>query len=285
MIGSNPQASGRGEKRTEDLLPVRLDPNRLRRSVLEMAQNGNSVHIACAFSLIEIFSSLYSHRILSFDQKSPMTDDRDRLVLSKGHGVMALYAVFRELKWIQERDIENYFHDGSRLHGLCEPEVPGLEVAGGSLGHGIAVGVGMAYALKKLGKQQRVICICGDGELNEGSVWESLLFAGHHRLDNLTVIVDANGYQAMGETRDIIDLEPLLDKMAAFRWSAWDIDGHSIENLHGVYDQILETQGVPTAIIARTRKGQGVSFMANNNEWHYRRLDDELYKKALEELT
>lgn len=265
---------------------VDLSPSTLRRGVLEMAYHGKSVHVACAFSLIEMVSVLY-RKHLRFNPKDARDPERDYLVLSKGHGVMALYAAFRQLDWISKDTVEKYFSDGSLLHGLSESHIPGLEVTSGSLGHGLPIATGMAFGLKRNagagGEAKKVFCIVGDGEMNEGSMWEAILFAGHHRLENLTVVVDANGYQAMGKIEDVLGMEPFVDKFRAFGWDAVECDGHSVEALDSALARA--PTGKPRAIVARTIKGKGVSFMENDNRWHYTRLDEENFKAAIAEVA
>lgn len=262
-------------------LQARLRPSELRKSILKMARAGNSVHIACAFSLAEIVSTLYSDFVPH--EKSELNDAlRTQVILSKGHGVMALYAAFEKLGWLDPDDLKNYFADGSRLHGLSEAKIPGLEVSSGSLGHGLPIATGVALGLKRRGSTNHVYCLVGDGEMNEGPMWEALLFASHHKLDNLTVIVDANGFQAMGTISDVLNLEPFADKFKSFGFETFDCDGHDVEALRQVLS--ARTNGRPKAIVARTVKGKGVSFMENDNTWHYRRLDDGLMDAAMAEL-
>src|SRR5438128_9729941 len=170
-----------------------FDPRSLRRTILRMAHAGNSVHIACAFSLVEILAVLYRSFLNVGD--GPHDPHHDYLILSKGHGVMAQYACLHELGWLADEEMDNYFHDGTRLKGLSDAHVPGLEVSSGSLGHGLSVGVGLALAAKRRGTRQKCFAIVGDGEINEGPIWEALLFANHFELSNLIVIVDANAYQ------------------------------------------------------------------------------------------
>jgi transketolase len=260
-----------------------FDPKRLRKHVLRMAFNGQSVHVACAFSIVEILSVLYS-RFLRLDRADPESPERDYLVLSKGHGVMAMYACLYEIGWLTSWDLDNYFLDGSRLRGLCESDIPGCEVTSGSLGHGLPIATGIAYGLKRSGREQHVFCVVGDGELNEGSMWESLLFAAHHELDNLTMIVDANQFQAMGRTEDVLGLEPLLAKLHSFGWNAVECQGHDEALLETALTTLRARSHKPAALVARTTKGHGVSFMAGDNSWHYRRLTEEAYSKALLEL-
>ncbi|WP_428311600.1 transketolase [Hydrocarboniphaga sp.] len=255
-------------------------PSTLRRHVLHMAHSGNSVHVGCAFSLIEIISVLYGD-VMRYDATKADADERDHLVLSKGHGAMAIYAAYRELGWLQQSDLDNYFADGSLLHGLCEAKIPGMEVCSGTLGHGLPIAVGMAYGLKRNGSDRTVYCIVGDGEMNEGPMWEALLFANQHKLDNLVVIVDANGLQAMGRTTAVIDMEPFAAKFEAFGFDTIDCNGHDMALLKTA---LRPTPGKPHAVVARTTKGYGVSFMEDKLEWHYLRLNPELLKDALSEL-
>lgn len=260
-------------------------PASLRKTVVEMAHAGNAVHLGCAFSLIELLSCLYG-RHMRYDPATPDDPKRDYLVLSKGHGVMAQYACLYELGWLTREDIDRYFHDGSRLKGLSDAHVPGCEVTAGSLGHGLSVGVGLALAAKRLGTGQRVFAIVGDGELNEGPIWEAALFAAHAKLDNLVVIVDANGFQAMGTTDEVMRLGDIEAKFAAFDFDALTVDGHNRDAISLGFARLLaQCDGRPKAMVARTVKGKGVSYMENVNAWHYSRLDGALYDQALAELA
>jgi transketolase len=263
-----------------------FSPTALRKTVLTMAYHGKTVHVPCAFSIIEMVSVLYSKH-LRYNRSDPRDPSRDYLVLSKGHGVMAFYAAFAALGWISREDIEGYFTDGSLLHGLSESRTPGLEVTSGSLGHGLPIAAGLALGLLRNKETRRVYCIAGDGEMNEGPMWESLLFAAHHKLGNLTLLIDANGYQAMGKTDEVLGLEPLPEKLTAFGWTTVEIDGHSLSELDCELTRIRELDSLnakPQAIIARTVKGKGVSFMEHENHWHYTRLDDAAFANATAEL-
>lgn len=261
-----------------------FEPKKLRQTVLEMAYAGSTVHIACAFSIIEILAVLYrSH--LNLGNGKPESFERDYLILSKGHGVMAQYACMRELGWLTDSDIHNYFGDGTKLKGLSDAHVPGLEVSSGSLGHGLSVGVGLSLAAKRKQTNQRCFAIVGDGEINEGSIWEALMFAAHFELDNLLVIVDKNGYQAMGNTEEVIRLGNIVDKFRAFGFDADEVDGHdqvALDNM--IRELMIKKINRPKAIVAHTIKGKGVSFMESDNSWHYTRLDSETYAIAMREL-
>jgi transketolase len=262
-----------------------FDPRRLRKTVLDMSYRGSTVHVACAFSLIEVLAVLY-RRYLRLGADGPRSIDRDYLVLSKGHGVMAQYACLRELGWLGDDDVQRYFADGTRLKGLSDAHVPGLEVSSGSLGHGLSVGVGLALAAARRKTDQRVFAIIGDGEMNEGAVWEALLFAGQMQLSNLIVIVDANGHQAMGRTRDVIDLGRIADKLTAFGLETRDVDGHderALDRTLGAF--VRHPSDRPRAMVAHTIKGKGVSFMEGDNRWHYTRLTSETYAAAVAELN
>ncbi|HEV3021001.1 MAG TPA: transketolase [Pirellulales bacterium] len=262
-----------------------FDPRRLRKTVLDMAHHGSTVHIACALSIVEILAVLYrGHLRLGAD--GPHSADRDYLVLSKGHGVMAQYACLRELGWLSDDDVTRYFADGTRLKGLSDAHVPGLEVSSGSLGHGLSVGVGLALAAVRRRTGQRVFAIVGDGEMNEGAIWEALLFAVQLRLSNLLVIVDANGHQAMGRTRDVIDLGTIAGKLTAFGLETREVDGHDEFALDRTFGALVRHPSRrPRAVVAHTVKGKGVSFMEDDNRWHYTRLTPETYAAAAAELS
>jgi transketolase len=261
-----------------------FDPAKLRRTVLDMAHAGQTVHIGCAFSIIELLAVLFRNH-LRFSSDDPTWPERDMLVLSKGHGVMAQYACMREIGWIDDAAVSGYFSDGSTLKGLSDSRVPGLEVTSGSLGHGLSIAVGMALGARRDDSGQRVFCIVGDGEMNEGPIWEAMLFAGQQKLDNLVVMIDENGFQAMGKTEDIISLGDIAAKFAAFGFDAVTIDGHDEAAIDAAVTTLLGNQsGRPKAVVARTVKGYGVPFMENNNIWHYTRLTDETYRAAIAAL-
>lgn len=261
-----------------------FDTRTLRKTVLDMAYAGSTVHIGCAFSIIEILAVLH-REFLRYPDNQPQHPERDYLVLSKGHGVMAQYACMRERGWLSDKDIEGYFSDGSRLKGLSDSRVPGLEVTSGSLGHGFSVGLGMALGANKQETDQKIFVIVGDGEINEGPIWEGALFASHHELRNFIVIVDENGFQAMGKTTEVLRLGNIAEKFKAFGFEAVEADGHSIVELGcSLRSLINSAHNSPKVLVARTVKGKGVSFMENNNSWHYTRLDAESYKKATDEI-
>jgi transketolase len=260
---------------------LKFDAKALRRTVLDMAYAGSAVHIGCAFSIIELLAVLYrSH--LHYPGNDPLAVGRDYFVLSKGHGVMAQYACMRELGWLQDEAFSGYFSDGSDLKGLSDSRVPGLEVTSGSLGHGFSVGIGMAIGAKLSSTDQKTYALVGDGEINEGSIWEGALFAAHHELKNFMVIVDENGFQAMGRTQEVLNLGSIQAKFESFGFEAVAIDGHNEATIDRTIRQLWASESKsPKALIARTVKGQGVPFMENNNVWHYTRLNPETYAQAL----
>lgn len=266
-------------------LPDRaFDVRRLRRTILNLAYRGQTAHVGSALSLVEILAVLYRNH-LRLGHTGPQDPDRDYLILSKGHGVMAQYACLHELGWLQDEDLACYFADGSRLHGLAHSHLPGMEVTSGSLGHGLSIGVGLAVGCRRMKSDQRVFVVIGDGELNAGPVWEAILFAAHQHLANFYLIIDANGYQALGRTQDVMSLGSIAGKLTAFGWEAVEVDGHDERALHAALLQLgsLPTKA-PRALVARTVKGRGVSFMENDNRWHYRRLSQDDHRAALTEL-
>ena len=258
-----------------------FDTKVLRKTVLDMAYAGSTVHIGCAFSIIDILAVLYRNH-LRYPGNNPLAADRDYLVLSKGHGVMAQYACLRELGWLKDEAFSGYFADGSDLKGLSDSRVSGLEVTSGSLGHGFSVGVGMAMGAKLQGTDQKTYALVGDGEINEGPIWEGALFAAHHDLKNFMVIIDENGFQAMGSTQDVLNLGSIQAKFESFGFEAITIDGHNEAAIDAAINQLwASTSESPKALVAKTVKGKGVTFMENNNIWHYTRLDPETYALAL----
>ena len=261
-----------------------FDPRHVRKTILDMAYSGSTVHIGCAFSIVELLATLYrSH--LKFDPLHPNAPDRDYMVLSKGHGVMAQYACLHELGVLSDDDLDHYFKNGTRLKGLADAHVPGVEVTAGSLGHGLSVGVGLALAAKLNKTGQVCYVLVGDGEINEGAIWEAMLFATHFKLDNLVVIVDKNGFQAMGTTDEVMALGNIAQKFEAFGFETLTLDGHDEGAIDIAYSALKSSRnGRPKAIVANTVKGKGISFMEHDNIWHYTRLSDATYGAALREL-
>lgn len=246
-----------------------------------MAYKAKASHMGGNFSMADAISVLY-HDVANFDPKNPEDENRDRIVLSKGHCCAVLYALLAEYGFFSEEELDHFGENGSMLSCHVSCKVPGVELSSGSLGHGAAVAGGMALIGKLQNKNYHVYTICGDGECNEGSIWEMVMFAGQHKLDNFTVIIDANKMQAMGDTKDIIDLEPISEKWRSFGWHAIDVDGHNHDVLRGAFRE--DSRGKPKVIVSHTIKGHGVSFMENSLWWHYQIPFGEYYTRAIEEL-
>lgn len=253
--------------------------NEMRKTVLEMIYKGQSSHIGSNFSCADILTVLYNIANIDKDLK----DDRDRIVISKGWVAATVYALMAEKGIVPKEDLETYYQDGSKYIGLLEPYVRGIEAAGGSMGFGMPFGVGFAIAKKIKKEIGKVFVLMGDGEVAIGTTWESGLIAAHQKLDNLFVIIDFNGLQAMGKVEDVLNIEPLKDKWEAMGWEARKIDGHNFEQIEKALT--APSNGKPVAIIAKTIKGKGVSFMENNNLYHYKMLSEDEHQRALKELN
>jgi len=255
---------------------------RLRLDIVDMAEH--SSHVAAAFSCVEILAALY-FGVLRVSPDDAGADDRDRFILSKGHGCMALYAVLARRGFLPLSALETYAHDHSTLaeHPLAG-KVPGIEFAAGSLGHGLAVAAGMAKALSLQGNGARVFVLLGDGECDEGTVWEAAAFAATQGLGNLTAIVDANGMQACGRCSEVSQNVSLTDAWAAFGWQVEEVDGHNVGALREVLDR-KAAQATPRVVIAHTKKGKGIPYMEDNLEYHYRPLRGEEREKARRSLS
>ena len=255
---------------------------KLRRRILQVAE-GRGGHIGGSFSSIDIILTLYKN-ILEKDLVNPDWSDRDRFILSKGHCSLALYAVLEEVGFLKAGELDTYTLKDSRLAGHAEHfEIPAIEMTTGSLGHGISCAAGIALAGHLTNKNWRVFCIVGDGECNEGSVWEALMFISQYKLQNIFVIVDNNKMESLDMTRNIISIEPLADKFASFNFEVREINGHDFQEIHCAL--VTKPQsGMPVIIIANTTKGKGVSFMEDTPKWHFRAPDKIELQKALEEL-
>jgi transketolase len=256
---------------------------RVRRHSVEMAHTGRASHIGSSLSTVELLAVLYG-KALRIDPANPDWPERDRFILSKGHGCAAYYAVLAEVGFFPVDWLAEFYQNGGRLAGHATHHVPGIEVSTGSLGHGLSVATGMALAAKRDGKTHRVFCMLSDGECDEGSTWESILFAPHHGLDNLYVIVDYNKIQALGHTEEVLSLEPFADKWLAFGWSVREINGHDLTQIDQALAHVPYEPGKPSCIIAHTVKGKGISFMEDQLLWHYRTPQGQEYRDAIAEL-
>lgn len=255
----------------------------IRAQAVKMVHRAHSSHLGSCLSVADILVCLY-WRVLRVDPANPIWSNRDRLILSKGHAAAILYAALAEKGFFPSRELETYCQIGSRLTGHVTSGVPGVEISSGSLGHGLPMGCGMALAAKREQLPFRTFVLLSDGELDEGSNWESFLFAPQHGLDNLCAIVDYNKIQSFGRTQDILDLEPLADKLRAFRWDVREVDGHNYEELLDAFDALPFQSGRPSIIIAHTIKGKGVSFMEDQLSWHYSSPNDQQLHLALAEI-
>ena len=273
-----------GVRDTNDLNSIADLAKRVRKQALVMTSRANASHIGSSLSSVDILAMLYG-KVMRYDPARPDWPERDRFILSKGHACSALYAMLAECDFFGREWLDTYCQDGARLAGhVTHTGVPGVEVSTGSLGHGLSLGAGMALALKRDDKPQRVYVVISDGECDEGSVWEAALFAPHHKLDNLTVIVDYNKIQSLGRVKDVIDLDPLAEKWRAFGWGAVELNGHDLEALDQAFTALPLSPGRPSCIVAHTVKGKGVSYMEDKLKWHYSAPKGDELTQALAEV-
>lgn len=258
---------------------------KIRRHGIEMTHLSHGSHIGAILSVADIVGVLYND-IANVNPKNPKMSNRDRIILSKGHAGAAIYAALAEKGFFDVEELKTHYADGSRLSGhVSHKGVPGVEFSTGSLGHGLSVAAGMAYGAKKDNKDHKVFVILGDGECDEGSVWEAALMANHYKLNNLVAIIDHNKMQSLDFCEDTISLAPFADKWRAFGWNVLDIDGHDHNELKKAFKMAKVSEDKPTVIIANTIKGKGISFMENNILWHYRfPHEGEEYDSAVAEL-
>ncbi len=261
----------------------------IRQEVLKMAMGANGGHIAPSYSMTDIVAELYFDNILKYDPRNPDWDERDYFILSKGHGVLALYVALSLAGFFSREQLYTFGKKESKLGSLARAHsVPGVEASTGSLGHGLSYAVGIALALKKDKKPNRVYALLGDGECEEGSIWEAVMSAAHNKLDNLTVIVDYNGFQAMDSIEEIMSINNFADRFRSFGFDAVDIDGHNYAEIKKALsenvEETSESNGKPKAVIAHTVKGKGISFMEGVPIWHYRIPNEEELDIALKEL-
>ena len=255
----------------------------IRRNSLRMDYQAKASHIGGALSMVDILSVLYSS-ILNYDSSIPDWELRDRFILSKGHSCVSFYSTLALCGFFPLEELDEYGKDGSRLLSHTTHYVPGVELSAGSLGHGLPVGCGIALAAKRKKVSYRTYVLVGDGEMDEGSNWEALLFAAHFGLDNLCLIIDYNKIQSLGATNDVLKLEPLKTKLEAFNLNVIQIDGHDHQALFNAFKSIESLKGKPSVIIADTIKGKGVSFMENQLLWHYKSPNEEQYNQAIKEI-
>jgi len=255
----------------------------IRTHCLQMTHRGHSGHVGSMLSAAEILAVLYT-RILRIDPRNPRWPERDRFILSKGHAGGAVYAVLGELGFFPPEWFEGYYRDAGKLSGHISHYVPGVEFSTGSLGHGLPVAVGMALAARRARQPHRIVCLLSDGDCNEGSTWEALLFAAQHRLDHLTVLVDYNKVQALGHTSEVLDLEPFARRLTDCHWAVKEVDGHDVVALDAALRPLPFEAGRPSWLICHTVKGKGVSWMENTVSCHYGSVTDAQLAQALREV-
>ena len=273
-------------KDNKDKDKIGLFSKNIKRKILEMAYvaGSSSSHFGGALSIVEIISTLFAHQ-LNIKKDDPEWLERDRFILSKGHACLAYYAALSEIGYLSEEDLKTFEKDGSILsgHPVKSPK-HGIEFSTGSLGIGLSIGLGLALGAKKKKKTNKVYIIIGDGECNEGSIWESALAAPNLKLDNLVVIVDKNNFQQTGSTENIMNTDKLKDKWVSFGWSVREVNGHDINELLNYFSSLKDNSNTPNLLIANTIKGKGFSFSENNNDWHHAVMTKTNYEKAMQEL-
>ena len=267
------------------MVELHKDAIEIKRNIVRMCHGAKASHVGSGLSCSEILAVLYLGKVLKIDTQKPDWEGRDFFILSKGHASAALYATLAQAGFFPVSELDSYYMDGSRMPGHpVRGCMPGVEVSTGSLGHGLGLGAGMAMAFKLDKKLNRVFVLMSDGELDEGSVWEAVLFAGAKTFDNLIAIIDYNKLQSFGRVNEVLDLEPLEDKFRSFGWEVRRVDGNSIASLQELFASGFLSAAKPKVVIADTIKGHGVSFMQDRLEWHYKHTSDSEYSKAMEEL-
>lgn len=269
----------------EDILNLKRISNNVRKSIVEEVYSAQSGHPGGALSCADILTVLYFNQ-MNIDPEKKDDLNRDRLVLSKGHASAALYAVLAERGYFSKDELKGFRKLGSMLQGHPDMKhIPGVDMTAGSLGQGLSVANGMAIASKLDERGFRVYCIVGDGEIEEGQIWEAAMASAHYKLDNLCLIVDNNNLQIDGKVSDVMSVYPLKEKFEAFGFEVFEVDGNDIDELITVFDKAKTVKEKPTAIIAKTIKGKGVSFMEDKADWHGKAPNDEEYKTAMEDLS
>ena len=257
----------------------------VRKDVLKMLQKAGSGHPGGSLSAVELLVDLYNNH-MNFNKDNWQDKNRDYFVLSKGHVCPVLYAVLAQIGCIPKEELDTLRKIGGRLQGhpAMDKHIPGIEVSTGSLGYGLSIAAGIAKGMKTLKQDNRVYVLMGDGEQQEGSVWEAVMAAPHFKLDNLCAIVDCNGLQIDGKVEDVLNINPIADKYRAFGWNVIEIDGHNLKEVDEAYTKAKQCKGKPTAIMAKTVKGKGVSFMENVADWHGKAPNAEQLEQALKEI-
>ena len=272
--------------KTEQINKIKNFALEMRKKILEMAVSAgsSSAHFGGALSITEIVSTLFAHQ-MKIDKTNPNWEERDRFILSKGHACLAYYAALSEIGYISSKELQTFEKNDTNLlgHPVINKDL-GIDFSNGSLGMGLSLGIGVAISSKKKKKNFNVYVIIGDGECNEGSVWEGAMAAPNFKLNNLYVVIDKNNFQQTGSNKEIMSVENLKDKWSSFGWHTVELDGHNIQELCNFFDSSKKIDK-PKAVIANTVKGKGFSFSENNNEWHHSVLSKSFYEKAIKELT
>lgn len=260
---------------------IKIISNEIKKLTVKMVNAGKSSHIGSVLSCVDILTVLY-FKVMKTNPKKPKWNNRDRFILSKGHAGAGIYATLSKKGFFKEKILSTHYQNGSKLSGhVSHKGIKGVEFSTGSLGHGLPVACGYALALKNDKKKSRVFCLLSDGELNEGSNWEAFLFANHHKLNNLVTIIDRNRLQSIYDTEKTLRLEPLDQKLRSFGWNVQSCDGHDHSKLSTI---LIKKYNSPMCLIANTIKGKGVSFMENNNLWHYKTPENDFFDRAITEL-
>ncbi len=272
------------EGKITDINELKKIAKNVRINILHMLTLAGSGHTGGSLSAVDVAVAIYFSR-MKFNPADPSWEERDRFVLSKGHAAPLIYAVMAEAGYFREDAIKTLRKTGSPLQGHpCSAMLPGIEISTGSLGQGLSVANGMALGLRLDGNPARVYCIMGDGEVQEGQVWEAAMTAAHYKIDNICAVVDNNGLQIDGPVEKVMGIEPLRDKWAAFGWHVMDIDGHNMQEIIDALDEAETVKGRPSIIIARTTKGKGVSFFENKVEYHGVAPTREEFDRAVKEI-
>lgn len=254
----------------------------IRKLMLESLRSKESHHIGCAFSIVDILTYLYFNT-LKVNSENPKDPNRDIFLLSKGHAALALYATLCQKGFFSKKRLLTYDQDGSDIPEHASIHVEGVELSTGSLGHALPVGIGFATAFLNEKKKNHIYVLLSDGELDEGSNWEAIMYAGHHKLNNLTAIIDENGYQGYSDTKKVLDLSPLKKKIETFGWEVVETDGHDFKKLKSVFDQ-RQSFSKPKMIIAKTIKGKGIPYFEGRFDSHYKSIDEETKQKIINDF-
>jgi len=258
-----------------------LSPLEIRKTILEQSYRAHVGHIGSSLSIADILGALFGSVM---NVPSPDDPERDRFVLSKGHAALALYAALYAKGWLTRQQIDSYCADGSAFGVHPEHIIPGVDFSTGSLGYGLSLGAGAALAARLQHSKRRVFVLVSDAECNEGTLWEAVMFGAHHQLSNLIAIIDLNGQQALGYTRDVLNLEPMARRWQAFGWDTTEVNGHDIPLIEQTIANLDTIDGPPHVLVAKTTFGKGVSFMESLIKWHYQPMNEEQYRQALREI-